>query len=318
MSLGEEEAVEVFKLLGPQEVQKVGQAMARLGRISREDVAGVLRDFRQVAGQQVAIGAAPDQYLRSVLTRALGDDRAAGLIDRILQAHDNRGIDSLRWMDAASIAELIGNEHPQVIATILAHLDADQAAGVLGALDEPLRSDVVLRIATLESVQPAAMQDLNDVLAQLLSGGVPAGKSALDGVEAAAEILNRMGPMEAAVSSHIREIDAELAQRIEDRMLVLDDLLRLDDRDLQLLLREVQSETLVMALKGAGAALQDKVFENLSQRAAQMLREDLEAKGPVRLSQVEAAQREILRIARRLAADGLVVLGRGGGVSLVG
>lgn len=318
MSLGEEEAVEVFKLLGPQEVQKVGQAMARLGRVSREDVAGVLRDFRQVAGQQVPIGTASDQYLRSVLTRALGDDRAAGLIDRILQAQDNRGIDSLKWMDAASVAELIRNEHPQVIATILAHLDADQAAGVLGALGESVRSDVVLRIATLESVQPAAMQDLNDVLAQLLSGGEQAGRSALDGVEAAAEILNRMGPMEAAVSSHIREVDAELAQRIEDRMLVFDDLLDLDDRDLQLLLREVQSETLVVALKGAGAALQDKVFRNLSQRAAEMLREDLEAKGPVRLSQVEAEQREILRIARRLAGEGLVVLGGGGGTSLVG
>jgi flagellar motor switch protein FliG len=318
MSLGEEEAVEVFKLLGPREVQKVGQAMARLGRVSREEVAGVLRDFRQVAEQQVPIGTASDQYLRSVLTRALGDDRAAGLIDRILQAQDNRGIDGLKWMDAASVAELIRSEHPQVIATILAHLDADQAAGVLSALDEHLRSDVVLRIASLESVQPAAMQDLNEVLAQLLSGGARAGNSALDGVQAAAQILTRMGPMGAAVSSHIREADADLAQRIEDRMLAFDDLLELDDRDLQLLLREVPSETLVVALKGAGAALQDSVFRNLSQRAAQMLREDLEAKGPVRLSQVEAEQREILRIARRLAADGLVVLGGGGGASVVG
>jgi flagellar motor switch protein FliG len=318
MSLGEEEAVEVFKLLAPREVQKVGQAMARLGRVSRDDVAGVLRDFRQVAEQQVPIGTASDQYLRSVLTRALGDDRAAGLIDRILQVQDNRGIEGLKWMDAASVAELIRNEHPQVIATILAHLDADQAAGVLGALDEHLRGDVVLRVATLESVQPAAMQDLNEVLAQLLSGGERAGKSALDGMQAAAQILNRMGPLEAAVCSHIREVDEELAQRIEDRMLAFDDLLELDDRDLQLLLREVPSETLLVALKGAGAALQDKVFGNLSQRAAEMLREDLEAKGPVRLSQVEAEQREILRIARRLAADGLVVLGGGGGASVVG
>ncbi len=318
MSLGEEEAVEVFKLLGPREVQKVGQAMARLGRVSREEVAGVLRDFRQVAEQQIPIGTASDQYLRSVLTRALGDDRAAGLIDRILQAQDNRGIDGLKWMDAASVAELIRSEHPQIIATILAHLDADQAAGVLGALDEHLRSDLVLRIASLESVQPAAMQDLNDVLAQLLSGGARAGNSALDGVQAAARILTRMGPMEAAVSSHIREVDAELAQRIEDRMLAFDDLLELDDRGLQLLLREVPSETLLVALKGAGGVLQDRVFRNLSQRAAQMLREDLETKGPVRLSQVEAEQREILRIARRLAADGLLVLGGGGGASVVG
>ena len=318
MSIGEEEAVEVFRFLGPQEVQKVGQAMARLSRVSREDVAGVLRDFRQAAGQQTAIGTASDQYIRSVLTRALGNDRGAALIDRILQAQDHRGIDSLKWMDAASVAELIGNEHPQIVATILAHLDADQAAGVLGALNERMRNDVVLRIATLEGVQPAAMQDLNDVLTQLLSGGDQANKSALDGVEAAAEILNRMGPMEAAVSSHIREVDAELAQRIEDRMFVFDDLLDLEDRDIQLLLREVQSETLVVALKGASDALQDKIFRNMSQRAAEMLREDLEAKGPVRLSEVEAEQREMLRIARRLAGEGLVVLGGRGGASLVG
>jgi flagellar motor switch protein FliG len=318
MSIGEEEAGEVFKFLSPSEVQKVGQAMARLKRVSREDVAGALRAFRLAAAQQTAIGPASDQYLRSVLTRALGSDRAAALIDRILQAQDNRGIDSLKWMDAASVAELIRSEHPQIIATILAHLDPDQAAGVLSALDERVRNDVVLRIATLEGVQPAAMQDLNDVLSQLLGGGDQAGKSTLDGVEVAAEILNRMGPMEAAVSSHIREVDAQLAQRIEDRMFLFDDLLDLDDRDIQLLLREVQSETLVVALKGAGDALQDKFFRNMSQRAAEMLREDVEAKGPVRLSEVEAEQREILRIAHRLAGEGLVVLGGRGAASLVG
>jgi flagellar motor switch protein FliG len=317
LSIGEEQAGEVFKFLTPGEVQKVGQAMARLKRVSREDVAAVLRTFRHAATRQTAIGAASDQYLRSVLTHALGGERAAALIDRILQAQDNRGIDGLKWMDAASVAELIRNEHPQIVAIILAHLDPEQAADVLSALDERVRNDVVWRIATLESVQPAAMQDLNEVLSQLLGGGDQAGKSALDGVEAAAEILNRMGPMEAVVSAHIREVDAELAQRIEDRMFLFDDLLGLDDRDIQLLLREVQSETLVVALKGAGDALQEKFFRNMSQRAAEMLREDLQARGPVRLSDVEAEQREILRIAHRLAGEGLVVLGAKGVASLV-
>jgi flagellar motor switch protein FliG len=318
MSIGEEEAVEVFKLLGPQEVQKVGQAMARLNRVSREDVAGVLRDFRQVAGQQAPIGTASDEYIRSVLTRALGEERAASLIDRILQTQDNRGIDSLKWMDAASVAELIRGEHPQVVAAILAHLDADQAAGVLSALNERMRNDVVMRIATLESLQPAAMQDLNDVLAQLLSGGERTANSTLDGVQAAAEILHRMGPLEAAVSAHIRGVDAQLAQHIEDRMFVFDDLLDLDDRDVQRLLHEVKSDTLLVALKGAGDALQDKIFRNLSQRAAEMLREDLEARGAVRLSEVEAAQREILRIGRRLAGEGVVALAGRAGASRVG
>jgi flagellar motor switch protein FliG len=317
MAIGEEQAGEVFKFLTPGEVQKVGQAMARLKRVSPEQMATVLRAFRHAATQQTAIGTASDQYLRSALTRALGSDRAAALIDRILQVQENRGIDSLKWMDAVSVAELIRGEHPQIVATILVHLDPDQAAGVLSALDERMRNDVVLRIATLEGVQPAAMQDLNDVLGQLLGGGEPAGRSTLDGVQAAAEILNRMGPMEAAVSAHIRDVDAELAQRIEDRMFLFDDLLELDDRDIQLLLREVQSETLVVALKGAGHALQEKFFRNLSQRAAEMLREDLEARGPVRLSEVEAEQREILRIAHRLAGEGLVVLSKRGVAALV-
>ena len=318
MSIGEEEAVEVFKYLGPKEVQKLGLAMAKLSNVTREQVADVLKKFRSEAEQQTNIGTASDQYLRTVLTRALGNDKAAGLIDRILQGNDNSGIESLKWMDSASVAELIKGEHPQIIATILVHLDPDQAGEVLSALSERVRNDVMLRIATLEGVQPAAMRDLNEVLTQILSGTDKLKKSARGGVDAAAEILHNMGAtLEATISSHIRELDPELAQKIQDKMFVFENLMDLDDRGIQLLLREVQSETLVVALKGTSDALREKIFRNMSQRASEMLRDDLEAKGPVRLSEVEAEQREILRIVRRLAEEGQIVMGGKGEEGLV-
>jgi flagellar motor switch protein FliG len=318
MSIGEEEAVEVFKHLGPKEVQKLGQAMAKLSNVTREQVAEVLREFRVEAEQQAPMAAGTDQYIRSVLTRALGNEKASALIDRILQGQDVSGIESLKWMDAESVAELVKNEHPQIVATILVHLDADQASEVLAQFSERLRNDVMLRIATLEGVQPAALRDLNDVLTQLLQGTDRVKKSARGGVEAAAEILNYMGgALEAAVSAHIRESDAELAQQIQDKMFVFDNLADLDDRAIQLLLREVQSETLIVALKGTSEPLREKIFKNMSQRAAEMLRDDLEAKGPVRLSEVETEQREILRIVRRLAEEGQIVLGGKGDEGLV-
>jgi flagellar motor switch protein FliG len=319
LSIGEEEAAEVFRHLGPREVHKLGQAMAKLDGVSREQAAGVLRAFRQQALQQAAIGGASDQFLRNVLTRALGAEKAGMLLQRILRTPDHAGIENLKWMDAASVVQLIGGEHPQIIAAILAHLDAEQAAEVLKELPEALRNDVVLRIATLDAVQPAALQDLNDVLGQLASGGDRAKKAAArGGVEAAAEVMNRLGgAVEAAVSAHLREIDPDLAQRIQDKMFVFDNLVDLDDRAIQMLLREVQSDSLVVALKGTNDALKDKLFKNMSQRAAEMLRDDLDAKGPVRLSEVEAEQREILRIVRRLAEEGQIVLSGAGAEGLV-
>jgi flagellar motor switch protein FliG len=318
MSMGEEAAVEVFKFLGPKEVQKLGTEMAKITTIGHDRIEAVCRDFLAEAESQAGMSTDSDEYLRSVLTKALGNEKAGALIDRILQVNDNAGIESLKWMDAVSVAELIKNEHPQIIATILVHLDPDQASDILRNFTERSRNDVMLRIATLEGVQPTALRDLNDVLSQLLSGGERVKKGSLGGVDVAAEILNFMGgTFEASITEFIKESDAELAQKIQDKMFVFENLLDLDDRSIQLLLREVQSETLVVALKGTSEPLKEKIFKNMSSRASEMLREDLESKGPVRLSEVESEQKEILKVVRRLADEGQIQLGGKGDEGLV-
>ncbi len=254
-----------------------------------------------------------DEYIRSVLRRALGEDKAGLLIERILQGGDVSGIESLKWMDPQSIAELIRHEHPQIIASILVHLERDQASAVLQHLAERLRHDVMLRIATLDGIQPNALRELNDVLTKVLAGGEKLKRKKLGGSKAAAEIMNFFGgSSETAVLDAIREQDADLAQKIADQMFTFEDLNRLDDRAIQLLLREVQSESLIIALRGADNDLRERIFRNMSQRAAETLREDLESKGPVRLSEVEAEQKEILKIVRRLSDEGAVAIGGAG------
>jgi len=313
LALGQEEAAEVMKYLGPKEVQRLGSAMATLGHLSREQMESVLNEFKQETEGRVSLGDS-EEYLRTVLRKALGDDKATHIIERILHGQDNSGIESLKWLDASSIADMIRNEHPQIIATIMVHLDRDHASEVLQLLPERLRNDVMMRIATLEGVQPLAMRELNDVLTRLLAGGDHTKKGALGGVKAAADILNYMGgAVEASVLASIREYDSELAQKIQDQMFTFDNILDLDDRSIQMLLREVQSESLIVALKGTSQEMRDKIFKNMSSRAAEALREDLEAKGPVRLSEVEAEQKEILKIVRRLADEGQIVLGGKGG-----
>ena len=310
LSLGEEGATEVFKHLGPREVQKLGTAMSNLKNVTRDKVEQVLSDFRKRAEEKSPLGLNSREYLRTVLTKALGDDKAANLIDRILHGGDTSGIEGLKWMDSAAVAELIKNEHPQIIATILVHLDRDQASEILSLLVERLRNDVLLRIATLDGIQPAALRELNDVLTKLLAGSNNLKKSPMGGVRAAAEILNFMsGNLEGGVLESVKEFDADLAQKILDEMFVFENVIDIDDRGVQLLLREIQSESLIVALKGSSEELREKIFTNMSQRAAEMLRDDLEAKGPVRLSEVEAEQKEILKIVRRLADEGQIVLG---------
>jgi flagellar motor switch protein FliG len=317
MSLGEEAAVEVFKYLGPKEVQKIGMAMASMDNVTREQVEDVMADFLAATQNRANFGAA-DEYIRSVLTKALGSDKAANLLDRILQGGDNTGIESLKWMDSVAVAELIKNEHPQIIATILVHLEPDQVSEVLNQFVERLRNDVLLRIATLEGVQPTALRELNDVLTQLLSGADRVKKSAMGGEGMAAEILNFMGGVvEASALNAIREYDPELAQRIQDKMFTFENLVDIDDRGIQLLLREVSSESLIVAMKGTSETLRNKIFKNMSQRAAEMLRDDFEAKGAVKVSEVEAEQREILKVVRRLADEGQLAIAKGGGEGFV-
>ncbi|NMQ29978.1 flagellar motor switch protein FliG [Candidatus Accumulibacter phosphatis] len=316
--LGEDYAAEVLKHLGPKDVQKLGHAMAALKSVPRTRVAEVLAEFQSTAEESAAVNFDTDSYVRSVLTKALGDDKASNLISRILQPGDTNGIEGLKWMDAPTVADLIKNEHPQIIATILVHLAHDHSSDILNQLSERLRNDVVLRIATLEGIQPEALKELNDVMLRLLSGSASVKQSALGGVRAVAEILNFMGAAnETSVVDSIREYDPDLAQKILDEMFVFENLMDLDDRAIQQLLREIQSESLILAMKGATESLREKIFKNMSQRAAEMLREDLDSRGPVRLSEVESEQKEILKIVRRLADEGQIVLGGAGGEEMV-
>lgn len=314
LALGEEGASEVMKYLGPREVQKLGEAMTSMKSIQQEEVEHVLEDFNQIAGQSSNLGLDSDEYIRSVLTKALGDDKASSLLNRILGGGgDASGIESLKWMDSESVADLIHNEHPQTIATILVHLERDQACEVLGCFTERLRNDVLLRIATLSGVQPTALRELNDVLTKLLSGGDVMKKQPMGGIRAAADILNFMsGENESSAMEHLKGYDPDMAQKIMDQMFVFDNIMDIEDRGIQLVLREVQSDSLIIALKGASEDLREKIFKNMSQRAAEMMREDLESKGPVKLSEVEAQQREILTIIRRLADEGQISLGAKG------
>ncbi|MBW8760541.1 MAG: flagellar motor switch protein FliG [Burkholderiales bacterium] len=313
MSLGEEEAAAVFKHLAPKEVQKLGETIARMKSITRERMDGVLDRFGTIAQSQHVLVQDTDEYVKAVLRKALGEDKANLLIDRILQGSDVTGIESLKWMDASSVAELLRNEHPQIVAAILVHLDFDQSSSVLKSFTERQRNEVLIRIATLDGIQPSALKDLNEVMSKVLAGGEKLKKASLGGVKTAAEIINLMGSsVETSALDYIREADNELAQKIMDNMFTFDDLNKLDDKGFRSLLKEVQSESLVIALKGATPELREKVFRNVSTRAAETLREDLDSRGPVRVSEVESEQKEMLKIVRRLVDEGQIVLASGG------
>lgn len=318
LTLGQNEAAEVLKSLGPAEVQKIGHAMAALKQVPRSRMESVLDEFNaQVAHDTPVV--IDNETIKAMLNKALGDDRAASIISRIMSGNDMAGIEGLKWMDANSVADLIRNEHPQIIATILVHLDYDHAGEILKGFTDRLRNDVLLRIATLDGVQPIALRELNDAMTRILAGAAAnTKKAAMGGIRHAAEILNFVGQAaETSIVDNVREYDPELAQKILDEMFVFENLLDIDDRGIQLLLREVQSDALIVALKGASPELREKIFKNMSQRAAEMLREDLDSKGPVRLSEVEAQQKEILKIARRLSEEGQLQLGGGGGDDFV-
>ncbi len=313
MTLGEAEAAEVLKYMGPREVQSIGTAMATLGNISREQAGGVLDRFITESEDETAFGVGTDAYVRKVLTGAFGASKANALLDRILIGQDARGLDELKWMSSQEVADIVDGEHPQIIAIILAYLEADQAAEVIDLLPEELRPEVVIRIARLSDVQQSALAEIENLIASKSGNKKRSGTEKVGGDRVAASIVNSLGPEKSEeILDKIKERNEELSERIQEMMFVFDTLLEVDDRGIQTLLREVSNEQLVVALKGCDPAVRDKLLKNMSKRAAALLREDMEARGPIKLSEVEEAQKGILDIARRLADSGDINLGQGG------
>jgi flagellar motor switch protein FliG len=309
MALGEDRAAAALAHLATGEVQTLGLAMAKLASVSKNELNTVLSEFRHETEQLSALHLGSSSYIRAVLKKALGDDRASNLLEDILQNDEpHSGIERLNQLEASEVAELIRDEHPQILATVLIHLDRMKASEVLEKLPTRLRHDVIMRVATFGGVQPSALMELTDVLTEMLSGqGLK--RSRLGGVRTAAEIVNLMNStQEEEAIAHVREHDEALAQRIIDEMFVFENLLSLEDRSIQRLLKDIESDSLIIALKGAPQELRDKFLANMSQRAAETLREDMELSGPVRVSQVETEQKAILQVARRLAEAGEIVI----------
>lgn len=318
LSLGETDAAQVLRHMGPKEVQRVGVAMAQMRNVHREQVEEVMGEFVAVVGDQTSLGVGADSYIRKMLTQALGEDKANNLIDRILLGGNTSGLDSLKWMEPRAVADVIRYEHPQIQAIVVAYLDPDQAAEVLSHFDHKVRLDIVLRVSSLNTVQPSALKELNQILEKQFAGNANATRTTMGGVKRAADIMNYLDSgVEGALMDAIREVDEDLSGQIEDLMFVFDNLADVDDRGIQALLREVSSDVLVLALKGSDEGIREKIFRNMSKRAAELLRDDLEAKGPVRVSEVEGAQKEILTIARRMAESGEIVLGGKGGEEMI-
>ena len=313
MSIGEGPEAEIMKYLGPRQVQKIGVAMTSLDVVSPTNVNTAITDFIESVRSHTGLGIGNEEYIRSVLTNALGEEKASSMIDRILLGGHTKGLESLKWMDTRAIVELVRYEHPQIIAIVLSYLDSDQSAEVLSLLPENTRADLLMRVATMDGIQPAAMKELNEMLELQLRGGVGGQQSSLGGIKCAAEILNYVDrSVEAKINEQITEADADLATKIQDLMFTFENIADIDDRGIQALLREVSTDNLVLAMKGCDDTIKDKIFKNMSSRAAEMLREDLESKGPVKLSEVEGAQKEILGIARCMADEGTISLGGSG------
>ncbi len=318
LTLGEQDAAQVLKHMGAKDVQRVGQAMAQLTGVSREEVSLVLGRFATRVEQQTSVGVNSDEYVRKVLNEALGADKASGVIDRILRGRSSRGLEAVKWMEPKAVAGMLRNEHPQVIAIVLSYLDAEQAALVLGALPQEIQPDVIVRVASLDGVQPAALNELDEALEKQFTGKSMSKASGFGGPKAAAEILNLVGVApEGRIIEEIAKTNADLSQKLQDLMFIFDDLISIDDRGMQELLREIPGDKLIIALKATTEEMKDKFFKNMSERASQMLKDDLEAKGPVKLSEVEAAQKEIILTARRMADEGKVQLGGKGGEEYV-
>ena len=314
LSLSEEDAAQILKHLEPKQVQKVGMAMASIEDLNQAKISAVHRLFIEQIQNFSTIGFQSEEFIRRALTAALGEEKASNLIDQIILGGGAKGLDSLKWMDSKQVANIIRNEHPQIQTIVLSYLEPEQSAEILSQFPEKVRLDLTMRIANLEEVQPAALQELNEIMEKQFAGQAGAQAAKMGGLKAAADIMNYLDTnVEGQLMDSIREHDEEMAQQIQDLMFVFENLLEVDDRAIQAILREVQQDVLMKALKGADETLREKILKNMSKRAAEMLADDLEAMGPVRVSEVETAQKEILSTARRLADAGEIMLGGGGG-----
>jgi flagellar motor switch protein FliG len=309
LALGEGEAATVLRHLDAKVVQRLGTEMAQIKSASRDEVAEVIGDFVSIVDSQADIKVGSDDYIRKVFTDALGDDKANGIIDRILVGRKSKGLDVLKWMDPRAIAELVRTEHPQVLSIIISYLDQDLAAKVLAELPLVVQAEVIARVAQLDGVQPAALGKLDEMIAKQIAGKGGSMSANLGGPKVAAGILNFLP---ATILDELRNGDEAMAQKLQDLMFVFADMIQIDDKGIQTLLREVDSGRLVLALKGADQTLTQHFLKNMSQRAAEMLKDDMESRGPVKLSEVEAAQKEVLTTARKLADAGTIMIGGGG------
>ena len=310
MTLGEECASAVLRQMGPREVQALGYEMTQLKNINRHQVNKVIAEFSSSIDQHSSLIVGTEDFVRKVLMQALGDDKAANLMDRIIRDNNkNKGLESFKWLDTKSIAEIIRYEHPQIVAIVLAHLDPGQAADVVANFPEHLRADVLLRVANIDSIQPEALQELNRIMENHFTGNANMKMSSIGGVKVAAQILNHIdSALENEILDNIREIEPEIGQSIQDVMFVFDNLNDMVDRDIQTMLREISSDVLILALRRANNNVREKIYKNMSKRAADMLRDDLETKGPVKIKDVEKAQKDILSTIRRLADAGEISL----------
>ncbi|MFB1018562.1 MAG: flagellar motor switch protein FliG [Burkholderiaceae bacterium] len=313
--LGEQQASDIIRYMNPKEVQALGGAMVALSDLSQEVVNAVLDDFVSTLKKQTSLGLGTNEYVEKVLNRALGPDKAASVLSRIMPGQGSKGLDILKWMDARSIAEMIRGEHPQVTAIILSVLDYDVAADVLAFLDPPTRAEIMQRVASLETVQPSAMEELESIMKSQFANNSSAQSSSFGGVKAAAKIMNfAKVDLESSVMAGLTSLDAELTQKIQDNMFTFENLSGVDNRGIQTLMRAVEPDMLMTALKGAADFVQEKFFGNMSTRARAMFMDEMEAKGPLRIADVEEAQKNIMRMAKKMSDAGeLMLVGRGDG-----
>lgn len=318
LGLGEEGAASIMKHMDPREVQSVGEAMAGLPTISAEQFSSVASEFTDNVNQVDPNGIGAEDFTRRVMVQALGENRARSMLSKVMQKPPPKGVEALRWMDSRSVASLIKNEHPQIQAIVLTALDGDHAAKTLMRMPEDSRHEIVARVAQLDKLDAAAMMELDAILEKQLGSHQNPPPTTIDGVTLAAGMLNSLDTeVEKGILDAIGEIDEELVAKISDLMFVFEDLLSLDDRGMQRLLREVATDLLSKALKGSTAKMMSKFLDNMSSRAAEMLRDDIDAMGPIKLAEVEEAQKEILTAAAKLSEDGEIMLGNKGGDDFV-